>query len=309
MKLHAKTAQDRYQTAARIAIKSVQEDGGLVPGVELTNVKLHVSFFLAGEECGSGGGCAGHDGDSVGHRVGPRGDDGDAAAEPLHMNPVRQTEYVRHVVADQDDGQAVVTKPQNEVEHLARLLDAQRCRGLVEDDDLAGEGGGPGHGDRLSLTAGQGLHCLAHVLQRADPELRHFQLSVFHHSGFVELAEDFAENSGHPTFSAEIDVLADIESRSHRERLVNRLNPRIARLLRPPEGDSTSVDLHDAFVRLYRPSEAFDQRGFAGAIVADNAKDFMRIQVEVSAIEADDPTERLDQAARLENRLDPRWFH
>ena len=45
MKLLAKTAEDRYQTAAGIPIKSVQEDGGLVPGTGLTNVKLHASFL------------------------------------------------------------------------------------------------------------------------------------------------------------------------------------------------------------------------------------------------------------------------
>ena len=174
------------------------------------------------------------------------------------------------------------------------LLDAQRGSGLVENNDLAGEGGGPGDGHRLSLTAGQGLHGLAHVLERADPKLRHFQLGVFHHSGFVELAEDFAKNSGRPAFSTEINILANIESRSHCERLIDGFNPGITRVLRPSEDDGTPVDLHNAFVRLYRPGEAFDQRGFAGAIVANNGKDFIRIQVEVGAIEANDPPEGLD---------------
>ena len=49
-------------------------------------------------------------------------EDGDAAAEPLHVNMVRQIEHVWQVVADQDDGQAVITKAKNEVEHLARPL-------------------------------------------------------------------------------------------------------------------------------------------------------------------------------------------
>ena len=266
------------------------------------------AIFLPREECGSGGCCAGHDGDSVGHRMRRGREDGDAAAEPLHVNTVRQIEHVWQVVADQDDGQAVITKAKNEVEHLARLLDAHRGDGLVEDDDFAGEGGGPGHGDRLSLTTGQGLHGLAHVLQRADAKLRHFQFSVLHHSRLVELAEDFAENSGRPTFSAEKDVLTDIESRSHRKHLVNGLNPGVARVLRPPESDGTSVDLHDAFLRSHRPGEAFDQRGFAGSIVADNGKDFMRIQVEVGTIESNDPSEGLDQAARCENWVGPRRF-
>ena len=56
-------------------------------------------------------------------------------------------------VRDDDDGVALRPQPEDEVEDLARLAHAEGGGRLVEDDDLRGEGGGPGHGDHLALPA------------------------------------------------------------------------------------------------------------------------------------------------------------
>src|SRR5579871_1711387 len=52
-----------------------------------------------------------------------------------HQDAVGDREDVTHVVADDDDCRAVRLQLQDEVEDLARLLDAERRRRLVHDDD------------------------------------------------------------------------------------------------------------------------------------------------------------------------------
>jgi hypothetical protein len=56
-------------------------------------------------------------------------------------------------VRDEHDGQALVGEALDELEHLARLRDAERGGGLVENDDLGVPLHGLGDGDRLPLTA------------------------------------------------------------------------------------------------------------------------------------------------------------
>ena len=75
-------------------------------------------------------------------------------------------EDVVHVVRDEDDAEAVVGEPPDEVEDLLGLGDAERGGRLVEDDELAVPQHGAGDRDRLPLAAGQAGDLLAHRLQR-----------------------------------------------------------------------------------------------------------------------------------------------
>ena len=83
---------------------------------------------------------------------------------------VGHLEDVVHVVGDQDDREAVVGEPADQVEHLLGLGDAQRRGRLVEDDEL----GVPQHRARdrhgLPLTAGQARDLLAQRPQRPHRE-------------------------------------------------------------------------------------------------------------------------------------------
>ena len=90
---------------------------------------------------------AGHDRHRLRHRVRLRGDDRHASAEPHDLDAVGELEDVRHVVADQDHRQAALADPPDQVEHLARLLDAERSGRLVHDHQPLRPGGGPGDGD------------------------------------------------------------------------------------------------------------------------------------------------------------------
>ena len=58
-----------------------------------------------------------------------------AAAEAVDVDAVGDLEHVRHVVRDQDDRQAALLHVEDQLEHAARFLDAQRRRRLVHDDD------------------------------------------------------------------------------------------------------------------------------------------------------------------------------
>ena len=52
------------------------------------------------------------------------------------------------------------------------------------------------------------------------------------------------------------------------------------------------------------PAEHLDQRRLAGAVVADDAEDLARHEIEIGVVERGDAAVALDEAARLENRLD-----
>ena len=107
--------------------------------------------------------------------------------EPHDLNPVGELEDVRHVVADQDHRKTALAHALNEVEHLPRLLDAERCGRLVHDHHALRPSGGPGDGDALTLPAGEVLDRLGH---RADAnlELREMSCGLAPHGAFVEHA-------------------------------------------------------------------------------------------------------------------------
>src|SRR6266851_4161647 len=156
-------------------------------------------------------GRAGHDRHCLLHRMALRGDDARAATEALDVDAVRHIEDLRHVVADQDDGQASAAEALDQGKHLAGLADAERGGWLVEDDHLRAEGGRACHRDRLALPAGQGFHLLGDVLDRADAQVMELLLGRCPHAPGVELAEDRPERALVPYLPAEVEVARDIQ--------------------------------------------------------------------------------------------------
>src|SRR3954464_14036385 len=90
---------------------------------------------------------------------------GDVLAEAQHGDVVGDLEDVVEVMRDDDDGESLMAEAADEIEHLARLGDAERGRRLVEDDDLRVPHDGLGDRHRLPLSTRQAGHGLAH---RAD---------------------------------------------------------------------------------------------------------------------------------------------
>ena len=96
--------------------------------------------------------------------------DADELTEAEHRDPVRHLKDVVEVVRDQHDREPTVCQSPHEVEHLARLGDAERGRRLVEDDDLRVPHHGLGDRDGLALAAGEPGDRLAHRAERRDGE-------------------------------------------------------------------------------------------------------------------------------------------
>src|SRR4051794_24041424 len=85
-------------------------------------------------------------GDLLGRRLGDRLVR-DLAAAAHDDHPVADLKYVRHAVADQDDGVALVLEAADQVQNLRHLTHADRSRRLVHQDELGLGQPSPGDGD------------------------------------------------------------------------------------------------------------------------------------------------------------------
>ena len=205
-------------------------------------------------------------------------------------------------MADQDDWHAPAAQPLDQGEHLAGFADAQRRGGLVQDDDPGAERGRAGDRDGLALPAGQGLHLLGDVLDRADPEVLELLPGLGPHAAGVEHAEDPAQRALVPDLAAEVEVAGDIQGGGDREGLVHGLDPGLPGIGGALELDPGPVQHDLALIRAHRAGQALDQRGLAGAVVADDGQHLARVQLQAHPGQPDHVAERLDQAARFECR-------
>ena len=112
------------------------------------------------------------------------------------MDAVGHLEDMRHVVADQDDRHALVAHVEDQLQHLARFLHAERRRRLVHDDDAAAEGGRPRHRDALALAAGQRFDRLVDVLDRHQAEIGERCAGLLLHPLAIELAKTVPRKPG-----------------------------------------------------------------------------------------------------------------
>jgi len=76
-----------------------------------------------------------------------------ASSETENLNAVRHGEHLRHIVTDENDGDALVANLLDQVEHASGLYDAQGRRGLVHEDHAVRPHRGARDRDRLTLTA------------------------------------------------------------------------------------------------------------------------------------------------------------
>ena len=111
------------------------------------------------------------------------------------------------------------------------------------------------------------------------------------------------ERAGLPPLAAEKQVVGDRQRRRQSEVLVDGLDAGVARLDRRAEMHRLAVHQHLAGIGDDRAGEHLDQRRLAGAVVADDAEDLVRPEVEIGMVERHDAAVVLDQAARLQNRL------
>ena len=103
--------------------------------------------------------------------------------------------------------------------------------------------------------------------------------------------------------SAEEQVACDVQGGGHGEGLVDGFDARGAGIHRGAEVHRLAVQPDLAGVGGHRSGERFDQGGLAGPVVADDGEYLAGVEVEVDAIETDDPAEGFDQAAGPQDRL------
>ena len=108
---------------------------------------------------------------------------------------------------------------------------------------------------------------------------------------------------GRLLFTAEEQVAGDVQCRRDGEGLVDGLDAGVAGVHRGLEVRRLPVQEDLAGVHGQGSGQRLDQGGLPGPVVADDGQHLAGVQVEVDAIEADDPAEGLDQAAGLQDRL------
>ena len=185
----------------------------------------------------------------------------------------------------------------DEVEHLARLRDAERRGRLVEDDELGVPHDRLGDGHRLPLAAGQAGDRLADGADRRDRQVGERLGRTPLHVDLVEPAEPVE------LLAPEEHVLDDVQVVREREVLVDDLDTE-------PRGVLGSVDRHGraleddlTLVGGMDPGDALDERGLARAVVADEGHDLAGGNAEVHLVQRLDGPEALRDPPQLENRV------
>ena len=210
--------------------------------------------------------------------------DADVAAEAQDGDPVGDLEDVVQVVRDEHDREAPVGEALDEVEHLARLGDAERRGRLVEDDEPRVPQHGLRDRDRLALAAGERGYGLADGADRGDGErLQRLGRALLH-------LGSFRRQSRSCVLAAEVHVLDDVEVVAEREVLVDDLDPELRGVLRAVDASPACRRRDLAAVAAVDAGDALDQRRLAGAVVADERHHLAGSHLEV------DVGERLDRA-------------
>ena len=217
-------------------------------------------------------------------------DAGDAA-QPHDLDPVGDVEDEVHVVADADDGGAPVAQLTDEPGGMGGFADAKGCRRLVEQDD---PGAGPhraGDRDDLALAAGQhpdlGLD-RGHgdlVLLEEGPRLALHRLAVDEPAASRELAEEH--------------VGGDVEHLDQGQILEDGSHASAPGVGGTAERDAVAGDPDLTVVLVVDAADDLDERGLAGAVVAEDGQHLPGVGGQVDAGESGEVAEPLGDAAQL----------
>src|SRR5271170_3856660 len=108
---------------------------------------------------------------------------------------------------------------------------------------------------------------------------------------------DEADEAARLDLAPEKDVGADVEIVGEREVLIDGLDSGVPRVHWACERDRSAVEQDFAIIRRVDAGDAFDQRRFACAVVAEEANDLAAADVEAHTIDRDKAAEDLRQAA------------
>src|SRR5215217_765160 len=200
--------------------------------------------------------------------------------------------HVVHAVGDEDHGDAVVTEAPDQVQHPCRLAQAEGGGGLVEDDELGGEGDRACHRDGLALPS---RHQRDRGVEGRQGHLEALQ-QLSGACGHGPVAED-AQPSRQPRWPCDLPAGEEVGGRAQvveqGEVLVDGLDPELAGVGGGGASQRHPVQLHGALVQAVHAADALDQRGLAGPVVAEEREDLAGVDVEVDAVERDHRAEAL----------------
>ena len=213
-----------------------------------------------------------------------------AAAENRH--PVGDVEHLVQLVADEDDGHALLGEGAQDPEQLERLLGREHGGRLVEDQDLGSPVEGLQDLDALLLADADVLDARV----RVDRELERLRDLLDPFLGCV-LVEQHLLARG---LDSQHDVLGDRHHRDQHEVLVDHADPQVDRVARRAHLDRLAVDQDLALVRPVEAVEDVHQRRLPGAVLAEQGVNLAAAQVEVDLVVRDHAREALRDALQLE---------
>ena len=221
----------------------------------------------------------------------------DALAD--HHDPVGDLEGLLHDVRDDDDADALLRHLADHVEAAPRLLHAECGERLVEQHELAAPMDEAVELDRLALAAGQMLDlgaqrrdARAGIGERLSDHALHGLL--VEHGNAEHLARDLAPHE---------EIRDDIDIGAEREVLVDRLDPRRLGFRGSFGQELPAFEEHAAGGRLEPAGDDLDQRGFSGAVVAEQGDDLAPADREADALQRFDGAVFLADVVQHQQRL------
>ena len=217
-----------------------------------------------------------------------------------HPAQLEDDEVVTHqvgvvrVVGDEDDPQPRVPHLEDVLQHDTGLLDTQRGRRLVEDDDVGAEVDGPGDGDDLALTTGQ---CGHRPVEVGDDDPHLGQLLAGHPLHLVDV-----ETEPLAYLVAEEEVAPHRHQRREGEVLVHRGDAGLLGDTGGGEGGLLPVQLHDALGVLVQAGHDLDEGRLTGTVVAEDTGDLALADRDVDTSKRVDVAIALPDVVQLEDR-------
>src|SRR5271166_402597 len=133
------------------------------------------------------------------------------------------------------------------------------------------------------------------VLNRHQPKFVELLAGELRHPPAVGRPKPLSQGTGRRNLSAEKHIVRDRERRRQREGLIHRFDARLARGDRRGKTHDLSVEADLAGVRDHSAADRLDQGRLAGAVVADDRQDLVRVEIEIRVVERGDAAVALDQ--------------
>ena len=190
------------------------------------------------------------------------------------------------IVADHEHRDPGIAQPGHELEHLAALVDAQSRHRFVHDQELGLGEQEAADRDGLPLAARKTAHRLVQGRQGDRKPLEQLA-GLLPHRRLIELGQD--AQHFFRDLTAQEDVLRHVQRVDEAQALVHRLDPGDVGVARGLEGHRLAFDDDLAAIRLDCTREGLDQRRLAGAVVADQRKDFAAPDLQAYVVHSAEP--------------------